>query len=339
MKNIAIFADGTWNSPEDLHTTNVVMMARAVSPLAANIPQVTFYDWGVGSDGQKISGGLGGAGIDKNICDCYRFLVHNYRPGDRLYFFGFSRGAYTVRSLAGFIRNCGILRRDQAHRIAEAYNLYRQRSNTSGPNAAKAVQFRADFAVADISPIEFVGVWDTVGALGVPIPFWGTLNERNYLFHDTEPSKIILHARHAVSIDENRMDFEPTLWDNKPGMDLQQVWFAGVHADVGGGYEQAGLSHCAADWIRSEAENLGLNFEPHLLQQIKPDPFGVQHNQRKGMYLTRRSLVRKIQGAVHNSVCQRWHADAFGYKKNCKSLKRLLDSVDNDWSQLTVVGR
>lgn len=338
MKNIAIFADGTWNSPEDSRTTNVILMARAISPLAVDIPQVAFYDWGVGSDGQKLAGGLSGAGIDKNITDCYRFIVHNYLPGDRLYFFGFSRGAYTVRSLAGFIRNCGILRREHAHRIPDAYNLYRQRSDSSGPNADRAVAFRKDYAVADISTIEFVGAWDTVGALGIPVPFWGTLNERNYLFHDTEPSKIILHARHAVSIDENRMDFEPTLWDEKPGMDLQQVWFAGVHADVGGGYEEAGLSHCAADWIRTEAEKLGLHFEPHLLEQIQPDPFATQHNQRKGMYLARRSLVRKINGAIHISVRQRWDADSFAYQKNCKALKRLLESVDNDWSRLRVVG-
>ena len=92
-----------------------------------------FYDWGVGTDRKKIAGGISGAGIDKNIMDCYRFMVHNYNPGDELYFFGFSRGAYTVRSLAGFIRNCGLLKREHAQRIPEAYKLYRKRAKATGP--------------------------------------------------------------------------------------------------------------------------------------------------------------------------------------------------------------
>ncbi len=115
MKRIAIFADGTWNSPERGRATNVLRMARAVKPDDAGTKQVVFYDWGVGTDRKKLSGGITGAGIDKNIMDCYRFLVHNYDNDDQLFFFGFSRGAYTARSLAGFIRNCGILKREHAN--------------------------------------------------------------------------------------------------------------------------------------------------------------------------------------------------------------------------------
>jgi len=210
MKRIVIFADGTWNSPEQGGATNVLQMARAVRPTVNDVEQVTFYDWGVGTDRKKLSGGISGAGIDKNIMDCYRFLVHNYKKNDELYFFGFSRGAYTVRSLGGFIRNCGLLRREHADRIPEAYQLYRKRTKASGPNEQGAVDFRQKYAVADITIIEFIGVWDTVGALGIPMPFLGTLGESEYLFHDTVPSKIVRHARHAVSIDENREDFEPT---------------------------------------------------------------------------------------------------------------------------------
>lgn len=108
MKRIVIFADGTWNSPEQGGSTNVLQMARAVRPVANGVAQVAFYDWGVGTDRKKLAGGISGAGIDKNIMDCYRFIVHNYNKGDKLFFFGFSRGAYTVRSLAGFIRKCGL---------------------------------------------------------------------------------------------------------------------------------------------------------------------------------------------------------------------------------------
>jgi uncharacterized protein (DUF2235 family) len=235
MKRIIIFADGTWNSPEKGRATNVLQMARSVRPVADGTEQVVFYDWGVGTDRKEIAGGISGAGIDKNIMDCYRFLVHNYAPGDQLYFFGFSRGAYTVRSLAGFVRNCGLLQREYADHIPDAYRLYRKRTKKSHPSDDAMVAFRARYAVADLTEIEFVGVWDTVGALGIPMPFWGTLGEKEFLFHDLEPSKIIKHARHAVAIDENRIDFEPSLWNEKPGIDLKQVWFAGVHSDVGGG--------------------------------------------------------------------------------------------------------
>ncbi|MDH4125179.1 MAG: DUF2235 domain-containing protein [Gammaproteobacteria bacterium] len=337
MKRIAIFADGTWNSPQDGESTNVLHMARAVMPDVSGVKQVAFYDWGVGTDRRKLSGGLTGAGIDKNIMDCYRFLVHNYAVGDQLFFFGFSRGAYTVRSLAGLIRNCGLLRREHARRIPEAFRLYRQRTRASGPNEPLPTKFRRDFAVADITPIEFVGVWDTVGALGIPVPFWGTLNEREFLFHDTEPSKIVQHARHALAIDENRQDFAPVLWSEKPSVDILQVWFAGVHSDIGGGYRETGLSNCASQWMLTEANKFGLQFEAHFLQAVTPDPAGKLHNSRKGIYLAREELVRNVRGPIHRSVKLRWDLDAHNYRKKSKALSRLLDSVGGDWSKIDIV--
>jgi uncharacterized protein (DUF2235 family) len=337
MKRIAIFADGTWNSPEDGGSTNVLRMARAIRPDVAGTKQVVFYDWGVGTDRKKLAGGLTGAGIDKNILDCYRFLVHNYHDGDQLFFFGFSRGAYTVRSLAGLIRNCGLLRREHAGRIPEAFRLYRKRTSASGPNGSVPTKFRHDFAVADITPIEFVGAWDTVGALGIPVPFWGTLNKREFLFHDTEPSKIVQHARHAVAIDENREDFAPVLWSDKPNVDIQQVWFAGVHSDIGGGYRESGLSDSTSWWMLNEASKFGLQFEAHCLCVVKPDATDRQHNERKGIYLARDELVRKVIGPVHRSVKQRWDANAHKYRKKSKALSRLLDSVGGDWSKIDIV--
>jgi uncharacterized protein (DUF2235 family) len=338
MKRITVFADGTWNSPEKGSATNVLQMARAVQPLAGSTEQIVFYDWGVGTDRKKISGGISGAGIDKNIMDCYRFLVHNYDPGDQIYLFGFSRGAYTVRSLGGFIRNCGLLKRQNADRIPDAYRLYRKRSKNSSPNEPMAVKFRRKWAVADITPIEFVGVWDTVGALGIPVPFWGTLGEKEFLFHDTEPSKIVNHARHAVSIDENREDFEPTLWSPKAGLDLQQVWFAGVHSDIGGGYKENGLSHCAMKWMMDEAKDCGLVFERHLVRAVKPNPKDDHHNERKGIYRIRKEVVREINGPVHRSVKKRWDADAHQYRRKSKALSNLLDKVEGKWSMINLVG-
>jgi uncharacterized protein (DUF2235 family) len=337
MKRIAIFADGTWNSPERGGATNVLRMTRAVKPQTEAAEQVAFYDWGVGTDRKKLMGGISGVGIDKNIMDCYRFIVHNYDPGDQLFFFGFSRGAYTVRSLAGFIRNCGLLQRPHANKIGDAFRLYRKRTKASGPNESEARSFRRKYAVADITPIEFVGAWDTVGALGIPVPFWGTLNDRKFLFHDTEPSKIVQHARHAVSMDENREDFAPVLWSDKPSIDLLQVWFAGVHSDVGGGYRNRGLSDCASSWMVGEASKLGLQFESHFVDSIKPKPSAKMHNERKGIYLARDSIVREITGPVHSTAKERWDRNAQKYREKGKPLKRLLASVNGDWSRIEVI--
>lgn len=336
MKRIAIFADGTWNSPDDIHSTNVLAMARAVKPEVGGIEQVAFYDWGVGTDRKKVMGGLTGEGIDKNILDCYRFLVHNYNKGDHLFFFGFSRGAYTVRSLAGFIRNCGLMKREFAEHIPEAYRLYRKRTHSSDPDSESAREFRRQFSVADITPIEFVGVWDTVGSLGIPVPFWGSLGKDSFLFHDCCPSKIIQHARHAVSIDENRVDFEPTLWEERPGFDIKQVWFAGVHSDIGGGYKENGLSHCASKWMLREASHFGLKFEPHFTHSLHDDANDTQHNEYKGIFKARGKKDRIITGPIHDSVKVRWHNNAHDYQKKSKSMRHLLDTVNGDWRKVPV---
>jgi uncharacterized protein (DUF2235 family) len=336
LKNIIICSDGTWQSPESDTTTHVLRLAEGVAPLdAAGNQQVVFYDWGVGSEGDKFSGGITGKGIDKNIQDCYRFVVHNYAPGDALYLFGFSRGAYTVRSLAGLIRNCGILRREHADKVTEAYSLYRNRGPASAPSRQKAARFRKDYAVADVSRIHFIGVFDTVGALGIPAPFLGTLGTDRYLFHDTEPSGIIDHARHAVSIDENRQDFEPALWTPKPGVDLQQVWFAGVHTDIGGGYPDRALGDLAGEWMAREAVACGLGLEPHFCQRLKPSHAGRQHNEYKGFYRAmRRRYVRAVEPVVHSSVRQRWEDAGVGYRS--PGLAALVKDVG--WAGLKVVG-
>ncbi len=338
MKRIVICSDGTWQSPESDHPTNVLRLARAIRPHADDgVEQVVFYDWGVGADRKKLEGGLAGVGIDKNITDGYRFIVHNYDPGDELFFFGFSRGAYTVRSLGGFVRNCGILERDHADRIADAYRLYRKRTRNSHPNSPAAVGFRRAYAVANKSPIHFLGVWDTVGALGIPMPFLGTLGEDKYLFHDTEPSSIVTHARHAVSIDENREDFDATLWSPKPGLDLEQVWFAGVHGDVGGGYREVGLSDVAFRWMLEEAAAVGLAFEPYLTGGLAPQSGDKMHDEYKGIYKLRARYRRTIPvgAAIHSSVAERWETDP-SYRQSA-ALRNLFERAGGDWQGVTRV--
>lgn len=336
MKNIIICSDGTWQSPESDHGTHILRLAEGIAPEdSAGNKQVVYYDWGVGSEGDRLAGGLTGRGIDKNIMDCYRFIVHNYDDGDALYLFGFSRGAYTVRSLAGLIRNCGILRRAHADQVGRAYQIYRQRSAASSPAKKRSADYRQRYAVADESRIHFVGVFDTVGALGIPAPFLGTFGNTRYLFHDTQPSRIIEHARHAVAIDENRQDFEPTLWEGKPGLDLQQVWFAGAHTDIGGGYKDRALGDHAGQWMAAEAVACGLAFEPHFTEALQPDYTARQHNEYKGFYRAmRRQAVREMQPNVHESVRHRWEDPAVKY--NSPALNTLL-AEQGGWDAVEIV--
>jgi hypothetical protein len=203
-------------------------------------------------------GGACGLGIERNIVDCYRFVVDNYQEDDELYFFGFSRGAYTVRSLAGLIRNCGIIDPQKAHgqldqRIAEAYGLYRSRSPDAAPVANRAVDFRFEYSHPDCK-IRCIGVWDTVGALGIPVGALGQLSAYFHQFHDVTLSTWVERALHAVAVDERRRQFVPTLWEQQlgareRGQILEQVWFTGVHADVGGGYAERGLADLTLLWM------------------------------------------------------------------------------------------
>ncbi len=311
-KRLIVCCDGTWNSPEQRHVTNVVRTARAVRPADdAGGPQIVYYDWGIGAFRGKLRGGMLGKGIDKNIQDAYRFLVHNYLPGDEVFLFGFSRGAYTARSLVGLIRNAGLLSKTRADLIPEAYGLYR---HPTGPDAPSAVQFRASHSRR--IRIAFIGVWDTVGALGIPSRIVRKLGDnRRYAFHDTSLSGIIDRARHAVAIDEQRIDFQPALWTRppKPGQVIEQQWFAGVHGDVGGGNRDSGLSDTALEWIWSGAESAGLKFdESYRRETAQPNPLGKLHPSWTGMYRIkgrrRRPLGKlppELEG-IHPSVRQRY---------------------------------
>ena len=327
-KRIVICADGTWNRPEkDLDKdfpTNVLRLARAIKPVGSdNIPQQVFYDWGIGSYYAKVSGGVTGKGINKNIMDDYRYIVQNYAPGDELFFFGFSRGAYTVRSLCGMINNIGILKRPDARLVQQAFNHYKK--------SGKAWHPRGD--------ITFVGVWDTVGALGIPFSFLGLLDRKDE-FYDNKMGPIIKVARHAMAIDELRSDFEPTIWEPRPGIDLKQAWFAGVHSDVGGSYapdKNGGLaSDYAMDWMMREARKFNLTLERHLGRSLKPEPDATLHKSRKHIYRSKRPLYRPIDHGkgeilIHKSVKIRWDLDP---KYRPKNLREYLRANDNNWPQL-----
>lgn len=346
-KNIVICSDGTWNRPEAKlggdYPTNVLRLARAIRPRSANDAQTVFYDWGVGSDGDALTGGITGAGINKNIQDAYRFIVQNYAPGDKLFLFGFSRGAYTVRALCGMIYNAGIVKRPYANRIAEAFALYRDDGLDCKPSGSRSKTFRADFAQPG-RRVHFVGVWDTVGSLGIPITFLGLFG-KDHEFYDTKMGGNIVTARHALAIDERRSDFSPTIWIPRTGVDLQQVWFCGAHADVGGSYApdtptRALASDIPLKWLLGEARAAGLGIEPHLARGLTASDSATLHNSHAGLWRIKREAWRSlspsdadgvpIPTAIHSSVRARYDANS-GYRPD--NLESLLGS-NGGWPAL-----
>jgi uncharacterized protein (DUF2235 family) len=246
MKNIVIFSDGTCNDSDKGYPTNVLKIYKAVQRRIKQ--QVAFYDPGVGTNFYKVTGAAFGTGISTNIRQCYEFLIDVYHPGDKIYLFGFSRGAYTVRSLAGMIHKTGILKRVNRTLIEQAFRLYKKKDNQE-----KAERFLADYCWqaepgGKLPAVYFIGVWDTVSALGLPFMAWKSLNPwsaRLNGFHDALLHDEVKFGYQALSIDDQRKIFKPELWDdsNVPeGQTIKQVWFSGVHSNVGGGYRRSGLS-------------------------------------------------------------------------------------------------
>lgn len=294
-KRLAIFCDGTWQSIRAERRTNVALAAMGVERYGPDgRHQLTYYDDGVGAligGWRRMFVGATGQGLDNRILSAYRFLTLNYEPGDEIYLFGFSRGAYTVRSLTGLIRTCGILRREYAHREQEAMDLYRRprtQDGTAQSDSPEAIEFRMNCAREWVRPesgaltamgggrdtlkVAYVGVWDTVGALGIPSTLFQ--NRKRYQFHDTSLGKWVKMARHAVAIDERRTAFAPTLWSNVDGgadagdhPGAQQCWFPGDHGGVGGGAARNGLSNAALLWIIEGAQAGGLSFKQSILDE------------------------------------------------------------------------
>jgi uncharacterized protein (DUF2235 family) len=316
MKRLVICADGTWNSADSAKAdgngfTNVARMRDAVAPKGpGDVRQVVKYYHGIGAQGSKLSryiAGAFGVGLSQNVKHLYLWLAENYAPGDELYFFGFSRGAFTVRSLSGLIRKCGILRLQHADKVDAAYDLYSSRDKTKHPDAPVSVKFRADHAYSDVTPIKCIGVWDTVGSLGVPTrgPI-GTYTREKYGFHDVRLSRFVENAFHAVAIDEHRDPFKPTLWgvresnlaERKGKQVVEQVWFAGVHSDIGGGYASTGLSDLAFRWIAKRASDCGLALKDGVLAKYAGNPLGEIHDSMTWFYRIWGVHVRPIRAQV-----------------------------------------
>ena len=318
MKRLIICCDGTWNTPDQKDgdaaaPSNVAKFVRALrSRDHAGAPQIVFYSRGVGTRPgiDKWTGGAFGHGLAANVQDAYRFIVNNYEEGDELSLFGFSRGAYTARSVVGYIRNSGLLRRQFRHMHGHAYELYRSRKVHPDDDEARA--FRSKYSIEP--RIRLLGVWDTVGALGIPIRSLNWITRHRYQFHDVRLSRIVDNACHAVAIDEQRRQFKPALWEIADAADaerVKQVWFAGVHCNVGGGYADAGLSDLALQWMIECADKCGLMFDDtYVREHITPNALAELRESRRGLYKLSRRHIRPIgSGTVHPSVIERHAAE------------------------------
>jgi uncharacterized protein (DUF2235 family) len=297
MKRLVLCFDGTWNTPED--ETSVSRMYAEIADVHGGCrDQLKFYDAGVGTTvGSKLAGGLFGRGLDRNILEGYAWLVNQFirdpgppiaepdgqvfDPGPQIFLFGFSRGAYTARSLAGMLNRCGLVRREligaepatpDTTLLQDAWTLYREKN--PGPGEARLrdpwLKFRTAHSLS--VKVAFLGVWDTVGALGIPMARNAPIPiSRGYEFHDVTLGRIVEQAFHAVAIDEQREDFQVALWDGAHAgaeTKVEQRWFAGAHANVGGGYQDDMLPDPPLKWMAERAIEAGLEFNNEFTARL-----------------------------------------------------------------------
>jgi uncharacterized protein (DUF2235 family) len=289
-KKLILCADGTWNTPHGYEVAvNDTNVRKIFCALATDETQQPFYDSGVGTNSTPIdhlTGGAMGEGLFQKIQECYRFLIDAWTPGSSIYLFGFSRGAYTVRSLGGMIARFGLPTKNLDDQAAvRVFAAYRERDPEKQAALKFALEQQYDIQGAGV---RMIGVWDTVGSLGIPGRLFELLDEHKYGFLDTALHPSVQNACQAVSIDERRRQFEPTLWTNPDGTDrindaqVQQVWFPGVHCDVGGGYSPSDLSDIPLAWMMHKAMECGLTFKPEAINKYLP------------------ANPRKVTGAAHD---------------------------------------
>ena len=309
MKNIVICCDGT-GKEYGRNNTNVVKLYQR---LVRDSGQTAFYDPGVGTFsflgrevGRRVGIALGrafGAGLQQNVEDAYRYLMDRYRDGDKVFLFGFSRGAFTVRALAGMLHKCGLLQKGSNNLIPYASKIYNRRDNRD-----VAAGFKATYC-HECKPY-FIGVWDTVGSLGW---FWGKK------FFDTYLNEDVTYGYQAVSIDEKRRHFPVSLWNESRKQErqtIEQVWFPGFHSDVGGTHADAGLSDITLKWMLDHAGDKGLRLQDGWMDTLNPNPSGRIHDSRRGLWHVWRPVPRRIpeSSKIHASAFRRMEDAANRYK-------------------------
>jgi uncharacterized protein (DUF2235 family) len=332
-KNIVICCDGTGNEFRD-RKSNVV---KLYSTLAINQDQVAYYHPGVGTMGAptarnwwerqwtRAKGLAFGAGLLDNVADAYRYLMNHYADGDRIFLFGFSRGAYTVRVLGGVLRKYGLLCPGNEDHIPYIMRMYAKKRREAGrqtrivENDRQDDEFKWTFSRQEQVDLHFVGVWDTVSSIGwiydpIKLPFTGT-------------NSIIRNGRQAIAVDERRCFYMPLLWAQTPSdseQDIKQVWFRGAHSDVGGSYpeEESQLSQVTLEWMLQEAVGKGLKVnaykalcvlgkqpkcEPFLPDFLPGNPAAAIHKSLKGAWWLLEALPHRYdttEDAGHQTRCR-----------------------------------
>ena len=281
-KNIVVFSDGTGQKGGSGDNTNVYKTFNLI--LDRSREQISFYDQGLGTGFRKLTGNVVGRGFGKNVRECYQFIFDNYEAGDRIFLFGFSRGAATVRSLTGFLHLFGILPKSRGSLVDEAWKIYKITNPTK--RKERADRF-IDANHTMWASVQFLGIWDTVAALGFPETRLDKV--LNWIvphgFHDFRLSDSVVNACHALAIDDIRKNFHPIYIEpgsNKRG-ELKQVWFMGMHTDVGGGYAEKELSDIVLEWMIGHAVKHGLRIyaDPNPRKEIcTPNPDGHMHDSR-----------------------------------------------------------
>lgn len=314
-RRIVLCCDGTGNTPDQIREgkgapTNIWKIYQA---LVKNEQQVAWYDPGVATASSKTARSLGrverfvadvvrvpvvaqilafasrilrviegvtGSGIDENVVEAYTELARLYRPGDQIYLFGFSRGAWTVRCLAGLIQRCGVLKPENLRYGADIVALHRARKNPSDPMVL------APGFTDPSARVAFMGVFDTVASLGVPLWGWWFKFWPHWEVMPTTPMPVCERIYHALAMDERRAQFFPTLFQPLPNKDavhprphVEQVWFRGAHSDVGGGYPETELSDIPLKWMLQHASDHGLAFDQSKIDALKPDLLGRIHDE------------------------------------------------------------
>lgn len=325
-KNIVVFSDGTGQDGGSERNTNVYKLFNMVENRTSR--QTCFYDPGVGTGGLGRVGGLvTGWGFGRNVKDCYRFIFDRYESGDRIFLIGFSRGAATVRSLSYFIHLFGILPQGREKLVRKAWSIYT--IDDQEKRRAEAEKF-ISYNHTMWTKVHFLGCYDTVAALGAPINWASRLIDRlpgfKHRFHDLRLSPAVVHAYHALALDDQRTTFHPLLWEpleDEPrrraeGREplacetLRQVWFAGSHTDVGGGYPSQELSDIPLVWLTQMAVDRGLHIYPGHRVPISENVDGKLHDPRAGFFgkLYRRrprswDTARSDRPVVHATVLKR----------------------------------
>ena len=317
-RRLALFLDGTWNT---ITSNTNVWRLRALC--VSSPDQLIYYNQGVGTQyGEKLKGGMFGYGLDQEVIDAYEWLMENYNPGDQLFIFGFSRGAYTARSLSGLISKCGMLEPGAPLGVGQLYDRYRSIAPRRTIRELKSAKEKDPAAVFDLEeqwmltysaaiPVRFIGVWDTVGSLGVPFGSIPVLSRSNYKFLETDLRINNTFAYHALALDEHREAFRPTLWTrtfhpNAPASDyprrllsdVEQRWFVGAHANVGGGYESDILAQLPLKWMASKAALHGLKFRREIAIDGDPNRARITDSYAGFMYGIYRRLSKPYQRPI-----------------------------------------